>query len=213
MRMTEVQRTKLGDKHSRLDPAYYLQRGNIRTLVKDAGHAPLGDLLAELHDGSRLPTSKRGIFMLRLSNLRACEVDFHGLRCVDPEGASSWASVQPGDVVFTRSATPFRAAVVGNELPSPLTISSEITILRHHSAVLPEYLAAVLSTPAYAELLKDLAYRRHPSALKRLRLKDVRTLPIPLPSRSVQAEIKEAYEYLPAGFVSYGKATPSPRRA
>jgi len=98
-------------------------------------------------------------------------------------------------VVFTRSATPFRAAVVGKNLPSPLTISSEITILRPHSAVLPEYLAAVLSTPAYAELLKDLAYRRHPSALKRLRLKDVRSLPIPLPSRSVQAEIKEAYEH------------------
>jgi len=74
-----------------------------------------------------------------------------------------------------------------------MTISPEITLLRPHPAILPEYLAAILSTPAFEKILTDLAYRKGPTALRRIRLGDISRLPIPLPRKSVQEKIREAY--------------------
>jgi len=153
----------------------------------------LSEIVAELHDGARLPAAKTGIPLVRLSNVRACELDLTGLRCVDPAASKSWPEVRAGDVLFTRSAVPFRAAVVPGDAPVPLTVSAEITVIRTHAAVVPEYLAALLSTKAYSKILQDLAYRRSPSALRRLRLSDIRHLPVPLPGRGLQEEIRTTY--------------------
>lgn len=149
--------------------------------------------MAELHDGARLPAAETGVPLLRLGNLRACELDFSALRHVDPHESVSWPQVRTGDVLFTSSAVPFRAAVVPEGAPETMTVSPEIVVMRPHAAIIPEYLAALLSTEAYRTVLQDLAYRRTPSALQRLRLHDIRRLPVPLPRRSLQEEIKEAY--------------------
>lgn len=195
MRVTTVQRILVGNRNKRLDPPFYFGRIDISELVEreDARHVLLGDLLAELHEGTRLPLKDNGIPLLRLSNLQPCEVDFQNLRYVDPEAAGSWTPVHEDDVLFTRSADPFRAAVVPPDAPMPLTVSPEITILRPRPGVLPEYLAAVLSSTRFARVLQDLAYRRSPGALPRLRLADVARLPIPLPRRSIQEKIRRAY--------------------
>jgi len=194
VRVETVARTSLGRKHMRLDPSFYLRRIGLRRLLdeEDTRHVTLTDIVAELHDGARLPTARSGVPLIRLSNLRACELDLVNMGCADP--AASWPEVRPGDVLFTRSAVPFRAAVVPPGVPQPLTVSPEITIIRPRAAVVPEYLAALLSTPAYARILEDLAYRRSPTALRRLRLSDIRRLPVPLPRRGLQEEIRITYQ-------------------
>ena len=194
MRMTTVQRAALSVGHWRLDPVFHLRHQRIRTVIDrdDAQHVPLADLVAAIQDGARLPAASAGIPILRLSNLRPCEVDLHDIRYVD--GTSGhWPALRLGDVVFTRAAEPFRAAVISASVPTPMTISPEITVIRPRPAVLPEYLAAVLSTPSFAAVLRDLAYRSRFGAMQRLRLSDIQRLPLPLPRRSVQEEIRSAY--------------------
>jgi hypothetical protein len=196
MRMTSLPRAVLGNPHWRLDPSFHLQQENIESLVSadTPAHASLGDLVSEILDGARLPSAQSGIPILRLSNLRACDIDFNDLGYVRGDTGESWPKVRSGDVVFARSASPFRAAVVEPDCPSPLTVSPEIAVLRPLPAVLPEYLAAVLSTSAYARVLNDLSYKGRRSALQRLTTADLKRLPIPLPARSVQQEIAAAYE-------------------
>lgn len=196
MRVATVHREGLGSQHLRLDPSFYVRRTSLRRLLDgdETSHVPLADIIAEMHDGARLPAARAGIPLVRLSNLRACELDFTSLRCVDSSASGSWPQVRSGDVLFTRSAMPFRAAVVPEGAPSPLTVSPEITVIRPRAAVVPEYLAALLSTGACRKVLDDLAYRRSPTALRRLRLQDVQRLPVPLPGRKLQEEIKAVYE-------------------
>jgi hypothetical protein len=196
MRMTSLPRASVGSPNWRLDPSFHFQQENIDSLVSaDApAHALLGDLVSELLDGTRLPSADSGIPVLRLTNLRACDIDFNDLGYVQSDSGESWPRARSGDVVFARSASPFRAAVVEPDCPSPLTVSPEIAILRPLPAVLPEYLAAVLSTSAFARVLNDLSYKGQRSALQRLRTADLKRLPIPLPARSVQQEIGIAYD-------------------
>ena len=195
MREATIQRCRLGSPHMRLDPAFYFRRTGLRKLLDDEGtrHVPLADIVAEVHDGARLPAAQIGIPLVRLSNLRACEFDLSGLQCVDESASRSWPQARPGDVLFARSAAPFRAAVVPADVQMPITVSPEITVIRPRGAVLPEYLAALLSTEAYGKVLQDLSYRRSPTALRRLRLQDIQHLPVPLPGRSLQEEIRAAY--------------------
>jgi hypothetical protein len=195
MRVTTIQCSDISTSDQRLDPPFYRRKGEISHLVEngDTRTILLADALAELNDGVRLPVSDDGVPMLRLNNLEPCEVDFRHLVYVSPETGSSWPKVRPGDVLLARSAVPFRAAVVPPDAPSPLTVSAEISVLRPQPAIIPEYLATVLSTNACSDVLQDLAYRRHPSALQRLRLRDIAQVPIPLPRRGVQEEVKRAY--------------------
>ena len=196
MREAIVQRLRLGSPHGRLDPAFYCRRTGLRKLLDDEAtrHVPLGDIVAEVLEGARLPATGMEISLVRLSNLRACEFDSSGLKCVGPHASRSWPHARPGDVLFARSAAPFRAAVVPAGAPTPLSVSPEITVIRPRGAVVPEYLAALLSTEAYGRVLRDLSYRRSPTALRRLRLQDIRHLPVPLPGRTLQEEIRAAYE-------------------
>ncbi len=195
MRITTLHRAYIETGHKRLDPPFYFQRAGIRDLLtrEESRHVALGDLISEMYDGARLLLKDDGIPMLRLNNLKPCELDLVDTVRVESPSGNSWPSVRPGDVLFTRSAVPFRSAVVHPDAPSPMTVSQEITILRPRPAILPEFLAAVLSTRSFSGLLRDLSYRGSPSALQRIRLKDILRLPIPLPRRSVQEEIRKAY--------------------
>ena len=194
MRVATLSRADLGKRHVRLDPAFYVGRQRIRTTVNAEGSqlVRLRDIVASIHDGSRLPGTDLGIPMLRLNNLRPCELDLSSLTHVDGSVAK-WVNVRVGDVVFTRAARPFRAAAVLTDVPDELAVSSELTVIRPQPAVLPEYLAAVLCTPTMNRILRDLAYRGRSSALPRLRLSDIQQLPIPLPPRSLQKSLRAQY--------------------
>lgn len=194
MRVTTLSRTDLGKRHVRLDPAFYVGRELVRSKMSSEGsrHVRLEDIVESIHDGARLPSAASGIPMLRLNNVRPCELDLSGMTHVDGT-AARWINVQENDVLFTRAAQPFRAAAVQSGVPSELAVSSELTIIRPRPAVLPEYLAAVLCTPTLNRILRDLAYRGSPSALPRLRLSDIARLPIPLPPRSLQGSIELQY--------------------
>lgn len=130
--------------------------------------------------------------MLRLANVRHCEIELGGVSEVDGS-AAKWVNVRAGDVLFTRAAQPFRAAAVQPDGPPQLAVSSELTIIRPRPAVLPEYLAVVLCTPTITRTLGDMAYQGGPSALPRLRLSDIQRLPIPLPARSLQESLATQY--------------------
>lgn len=194
MRVATLSRTELGDRRVRLDPAFYVGRARVRATVDSDGsrYVRLDDIVASIHDGARLPAATVGIPMLRLKNVQPCELDLAAMTQVDGE-AAKWTRVQENDVLFTRAAQPFRAAAVPSGLPEGLAVSSELTIIRPRPAVLPEYLAAVLCTPTLNQILRDIAYRGHSTALPRLRLSDIGRLPIPLPPLSLQASIATQY--------------------
>lgn len=195
MRLTTVQRMQLSDQGKRLDPPFYFGKIEINDLLDgdELPHVLLYDLLENMYEGTRLPLVDRGIPLLRLSNLRPCEVDFQNVGYINPDAARSCPILHEGDVLFTRSAEPFRAAVVPPGIPTPVTVSSEITILRPRPAVLPEYLAAVLSSTYFTKIMWNLAYQRSSRALPRLHMVDVARLPILLPRRSIQEKIKHLY--------------------
>ncbi len=195
MRVVALSRTDLGKRHVRLDPAFYLGRELVRSTMSSEGsrHVSLEDIVESIHDGARLPSAASGIPMLRLNNVRPCELDLSGMAHVDGIGAK-WINVQENDVLFTRAAQPFRAAAVQSGMPAELAVSSELTIIRPRPAVLPEYLAAVFCTPTLNRILRDLAYRGGSSALPRLRLSDIARLPIPLPPRSLQESLGLQYQ-------------------
>jgi len=195
MRVATLCRTELGKRHVRLDPAFYVGRALVRSTMnaKSNRHVRLSDIVDSIHDGARLPSAASGVPMLRLNNVRTCELAMDGLTQVNGS-AAKWVNVRAGDVLFTRAAQPFRAAAVQPGAPTELAVSSELTIIRPRPAVLPEFLAAVLCTPTLNQILRDLAYRGTSSALPRLRLPDIQRLPIPLPPRSLQESIGKQYQ-------------------
>lgn len=195
MRLTTLSRSDLGKRHIRLDPAFYVGRDLVRSTLSSEGsrHVRLNDIIESIHDGARLPFAATGIPVLRLNNVRPCELDLTGVTHADGRGAK-WINVEENDVLFTRAAQPFRAAAVQAGVPSELAVSSELTIIRPRPAVLPEYLAAVLCTPTLNRILRDLAYRGGASALPRLRLADIVRLPVPLPPRSLQQSLGRQYQ-------------------
>lgn len=195
MRSTVIQLKKFRAKGNRLDPRFYLGEKTVKTITagKYDIFVKLGDLLDYFADGSRLISCETGIPMLRLSNIDACDIQFAGLKYASVDKATKWTEVKPQDVLFTQAAEPFRAAVMPEGFDY-ITVSSEITVMRPKPAIVPEYLAAILSTPSMGKILKDLAYRRSATALRRLRLKDIAEIPILLPGRELQNTIKAAYE-------------------
>ncbi|KUO62223.1 MAG: hypothetical protein APF84_12825 [Gracilibacter sp. BRH_c7a] len=195
MRSTVIQLKKFREKGDRLDPRFYLGEKTVKTITtgKYDNFVKLGDLLDYFTDGSRLTSCETGIPMLRLSNLDACDIHFGGLKYASVDKATKWTKVKSQDVLFTQAAEPFRAAVMPEGFDD-ITVSSEITVMRPKPAIVPEYLAAILSTRSMGKILKDLAYRRSATALRRLRLKDISEIPIPLPGRDLQYKIKAAYE-------------------
>jgi len=195
MRVATLSRSDLGKQNVRLDPAFYAGRELVHATIGAEGsrYVRLLDIVESVLDGARLPAAASGIPMLRLKNVRPCELDLSDVAHVDG-AAAKWVSVRENDVLFTRAAQPFRAAAVRSGVPVDLAVSSELTIIRPRPAVLPEYLAAVLCTPMLNQILRDLAYRGHSSALPRLRLSDIEGLPIPLPPRSLQESLRRTYQ-------------------
>lgn len=196
MRIATPSRSDLGKRHVRLDPAFYVGRALVGATMGSEGsrNVRLLDIVESIQDGARLPAAATGIPMLRLKNLRPCELDTNDATHVDG-AAAKWISVKENDVLLTRAAQPFRAAAVPSGVPAQLAVSSELTIIRPRPALLPEYLAAVLCTPTLNQILRDLAYRGHSSALPRLRLSDIGRLPIPLPPRSLQESLARQYQH------------------
>ena len=195
MRVTNLSRADLGQRHVRLDPAYYIGRERVRSTVNaDRSRTMrLADIVETVQDGARLPVVTTGVPIIRLSNIGPCELSLAGMSHADGS-AGKWVGVRAGDVLLTRAAEPFRAAAVPTNVPSEIAVSSEISIIRPWPAVRPEYLAAVLCTPTLNHLLRDLAYRGRVAALPRFRLSDIGQLPVPLPTRSLQDSLARQYQ-------------------
>ena len=196
MRHVTVCRSLLAGRNARLDPRFYLGGKNVERMTRnaEARFVRLGDLLESSADGSRLSISKTGIPMIRLRNVKACDLNLSQLAYISPETGARWTSIKKKDVLLTQTAEPFRAAVLPESVQGDMTVSSELVVLRPRPALLPEYLAAILSTQGMGKILRDVAYRRSATALRRLRLKDIVEIPIPLPGRSVQDAISTSYK-------------------
>lgn len=196
MRRVTIRQNQLFGKSKRLDARFYLGGEQVESMTRsaEARFVKLGHLLEVTADDSRLLPCKAGIPMIRLSNVNACDINFSQLKYVFPENGEKWTAVKKKDVLFTQAAEPFRAAVLPESVQDDITVSSEIAVLRPRPALVPEYLAAILSTKSMGKILRDIAYRRSSTALRRLRLKDIKEIPIPLPGRSIQEAIKKSYE-------------------
>ena len=195
MRVTTLSRADLRERDVRLDPAYYVGRVRVRSTVnaERSRTVRLADIVETVQDGARLPVVTAGVPIVRLSNIGPCELSFASMSHADGS-AGNWVGVRAGDVLLTRAAEPFRAAAVPSGVPSKLAASSEISIIRPQPAVRPEYLAAVLCTPTLNRLLCDVAYRGRVAALPRFGLSDIRQLPVPLPTRSLQDALARQYQ-------------------
>ena len=106
MRVATLSRTDLGKRHVRLDPSFYVGRELVRSTMSAEGsrHVRLGDIIESIHDGARLPSAESGIPMLRLNNVRPCELDLSGMTHVDGT-AGKWDMANQQDMAHCMNWT------------------------------------------------------------------------------------------------------------
>jgi hypothetical protein len=176
----------------RLDSSFHLRRAEVQGLTsgEDAHLCPLAEIVQRIDEGVRAAVTASGLILLRASSVTPCEILGSQVSYIDPADALAEGLLKAGDVVLTRAAESFRAAVIPADLENKSTFSADLTRFRPRPALVPEYLAAILSTSALAKVLDDYSYR---GAVRRLRITDIGAIPVPLPPRSVQEEIRRLY--------------------
>jgi type I restriction enzyme S subunit len=149
----------------------------------------LADVCELLTDGTHYtpPAVETGVPYLTVKDMTASGLDFANAAKVSREeyekARSGNCTPLPGDVLFSKDGTVGKVQVVREQ--REFVVLSSIAILRPRTdVVLPEYLGFALRNPV---LLEKALGRRSGTALRRIILKDLKSIQIPVPSLSEQA--------------------------
>lgn len=104
--------------------------------------------------------------------------------------------VRPGDVLLVCRGPSLRTALVTEPVSGAIT-SSNLLILRSRGEILPQALLAWLRTPSGQS---ELSSRQHSSTVSLLRVKDVESVAVPIPSSLVQQQIAALIECADDGY-------------
>ena len=133
------------------------------------------------------PYTESGIPLVRTTNIRDGKIDLAETRFVDQPTYEFWSrrcKPKPGDVLFTREAPMGEAGIIPDGVT--LCMGQRIMLLRASPMILNRYLLTALLTPGLIERITQTAVG---SGVKHLRVRDVESLPIPLPPLSEQTRI------------------------
>jgi len=162
----------------------------------------LGDACDRITDGSHFSpkSSSEGFPYVTVRDLSDGAIDLDGSKRISRESfnelSRNGCSPQKGDVLFSKDGTVGKVALVGVSIP--FVVLSSIAILSpNHELVSSEYLAWVLKSPSVQSMAVD---KKTGTALRRLILRDLNSILIPLPpldeQKRIVAKLDEAREVL-----------------
>lgn len=172
----------------------------------------LSAVCREITDGSHFSpaTCERGYPYVTVRDIVAGEIDLCGAKRIDQASydllVANGCKPETGDVLFSKDGTVGKVALVRSE--NPFVVLSSLAILRPDSTrVNSAYLAYALRDPALLEIALG---RKTGVAIKRIILKNLKSLTIPVPPLAEQQRIvailDEAFEGIEAA-VSAAKET------
>jgi type I restriction enzyme, S subunit len=156
----------------------------------------LGDVCSVITDGSHFsPTTVTdGVPYVTVRDLSRGRIDFENSARISTQDFSvleaSGCRPMPGDVLFSKDGTIGRVATVQDE--RPFVVLSSLAILRPIEAlILPNFLALALTSSA---LQAQVMAVRSGTALRRIILRNIRPLKIPVPPLDEQRHIVDVLE-------------------
>jgi restriction endonuclease S subunit len=154
---------------------------------------PLSKFCVRITDGSHFSpkTGREGYPYITVRDLTEGVIDFTGSKKVDVKAFEllSQNGCQPkrGDVLFSKDGTVGKVALVSTDEPF-VVLSSLAIISPHHDVLDPEYLCRLLESPTF---LSEATGRKTGTALRRIILKDLKSIPIAVPPMAEQRRIVE----------------------
>lgn len=133
------------------------------------------------------PYTESGIPLVRTTNIRGGKINLENTRFVDQPTYEFWSrrcTPNPGDVIFTREAPMGEAGIIPDGVT--LCMGQRMMLLRASPKILNRYLLTALLTPG---LLNHITKTAVGSGVQHLRVRDVESLPIPLPPLAEQTRI------------------------
>ncbi len=151
----------------------------------------LSDLSKKITDGSHYspPTVENGCPIATVENMRHSTIDISSCRSISEEEFTNLTanSCNPkiGDVLFSKDGTIGKTLVF--QQSDNIVVLSSIAIIRtENSKLLPHFLEQFLSSPIF---IGELENRKSGSAIRRVVLGDLKSIPIPTPPLPEQKKI------------------------
>ena len=168
----------------------------------------LGDACDRITDGSHFSpkSSSEGFPYVTVRDLSDGAIDLDGSKRISRESfnelSRNGCSPQKGDVLFSKDGTVGKVALVGVSIP--FVVLSSIAILSpNHELVSSEYLAWVLKSPSVQSMAVD---KKTGTALRRLILRDLNSILIPLPPLDEQKRIVAKLDEVSTRVGDYGRS-------
>lgn len=157
--------------------------------------ASLSDLCSVITDGSHFspPTVPEGVPYVTVRDLADGHINFSGSARIDYQDfltlESNGCRPRRGDVLFSKDGTVGKVATVRDD--REFVVLSSLAILRPSERILPQYLTLALTAP---RVQQQVLAARSGTALRRVVLRSLRPVRIPLPEVGVQRRIVEILE-------------------
>lgn len=148
--------------------------------------AEICDQVVDCHNKTA-PYTGSGIPLVRTTNIRDGKIDMTETRFVTQATYEFWSRrciPKPGDVIFTREAPMGEAGIIPDGVT--LCMGQRMMLLRASPKILNRYLLTALIAPG---LISHITRTAVGSGVKHLRVRDVESLPIPLPPLAEQIRI------------------------
>jgi type I restriction enzyme S subunit len=148
--------------------------------------AEICDQVVDCHNKTA-PYTHSGIPLVRTTNIRGGKIDMSETRFVTQSNYEFWSRrciPKPGDVIFTREAPMGEAGIIPDGVT--LCMGQRMMLLRASPKILNRYLLTALIAPG---LISHITRTAVGSGVKHLRVRDVESLPIPLPPLAEQTRI------------------------
>jgi len=151
----------------------------------------LGSVCLQITDGSHFSpeTSDFGYSYVTVKDLELGNIDLDGCKKIDKISyqklVSSGCKPKRGDILFSKDGTVGKTAIVNFDHDF-VVLSSLAIVSPNTSLVLPQYLYAILSSDRFISTATD---HKTGVAIRRVVLRTLKTIPIPLPPLEMQKEI------------------------
>lgn len=167
--------------------------GNPSQNFRQISEGVVGDLISETQYGTSAKAGSTGEFpIIRMSNITTGgRIDFTDMKFIDLSAKDyDRYTVRRGDILFNRTNS---AELVGKtglyDLDSPMAFAGYLIRLRLWPNAIPEYLHAHMNSTFTKTVLRRMA--KSIVGMANINAKEMRTIPILLPSRPEQVEFRD----------------------
>jgi type I restriction enzyme M protein len=156
----------------------------------------LGSVCVQITDGSHFSpeTTQQGYPYITVKDLEQGHIDFNECKQIDQASylrlVKSGCNPKRGDVLFSKDGTIGKTALI--DFDRDFVVLSSLSIITPNgNMVLPKYIYLILSSENFVSTATD---QKTGVAIRRIVLRTLKTIPIPLPPLNIQQEIVEEIE-------------------